>query len=245
MRIQVVPTAADFDRAVAMDVTRQVIAKPDSCIALATGTTTIGPHAQIVELARQEGVDYSQAKTTNLDEYVGLAASDPKSCRYRIDEQLLDLINIDKANTYVPNGLREPIEAEIDTFRQTLARFGGVDLMIVSIGTNGHIAFNEPGTPFGSTIYLADLADNTLDAKAEFFGDRGAVPRRGLTMGIRDVMQGRRVLLIAKGASKAEIIRQALTGPVTEDVPASVLQLHPNLTVILDAAAAALLQDAP
>jgi len=242
MRIKIEETTELFDRAVAMEVSRQVISKPNSLIGLATGTTTIGPHAWIARLARELGVDYSHAKTVNLDEYVGIAPENPKSCRYRIDEQLLNIINIDKDNTYVPDGLKTPIEDEIDIFKDTIDRFGGIDLQVLSIGTNGHIAFNEPGTPFGSSFYIAKLSEKTLDAKTGFFGgDRNVVPRAGITMGIKDIMNVKRVLLIAKGKSKARIIKATLTGPVTEDVPASVLQLHPNLTVIMDAAAAALL----
>ena len=242
MHIKIEETEELFDRAVAMEVSRQVIAKPDSLIGLATGTTTIGPHSWLVRLARELGVDYSRVKTVNLDEYVGIASDDPKSCRYRIDEQLLNHINIDKRNTYVPDGLRIPIEDEIQVFRDTIDRFGGIDMQILSIGTNGHIAFNEPGTPFNKSLYIAKLSDSTLDAKTGFFGgDRNAVPRAGISMGIKDIMHARCVLLIAKGKSKANIMKETLTGRVTEDVPASVLQLHPALSVIMDADAAAFL----
>jgi len=242
MCIQIEKTAELFDQAVAMEISRQVIAKPDSLIGLVTGTTTIAPYAWAARFARELGIDYSRAKTINVDEYVGLAPEDPKSCRYRIDEQFLDLINIDKRNTYVPDGLKKPIEDELKVFQNTIDSFGGVDLLVLSIGTNGHIAFNEPGTPFSSSMYISMLSDSTLDAKTSFFGgNRDAVPRAGITMGIKDIMKVRRILLIAKGSSKAEIMKATLTGPITEEVPSSVLQLHPALSVIVDSDAAALL----
>ena len=243
MYIKIEETAELFDLAVAMAVSRQIMAKPDSLIGLATGTTTVGPHSWLVRLARELGVDYSRVKTVNLDEYVGLAADDPKSCRYRIDKQLLNHVNIDKSNTNVPDGLRTPIEDELQVFRDTIDRFGGIDLQILSIGTNGHIAFNEPGTPFGASLYIAKLSDSTLDAKTDFFGgDRNAVPRAGITMGLKDIMHARHVLLIAKGKNKAGIMKETLKGRITENVPASVLQLHPALSVIMDADAATFLR---
>lgn len=238
MKLTILDTETDFDREVALRVTRQIIVKPDSLIGIATGNTTLNVFSLMVKLHKELGIDYSKAKTCNLDEYVGIAASDSRSCRYRIDQSLLKHINIKYENTYVPNGLTQPPEAELKTFRETVERFGGIDLQILSIGTNGHIAFNEPGTPFESTYRLAPISENTVEDKKGLFGGRESVPRFGISMGIRDVMAARKILLVAKGKSKAPIIQKILSGVLTTDVPATVVILHPNLEIVIDREAA-------
>ena len=238
MTITILETELDFDREVAARVSKQVLVKPDSLIGLATGNTTINLFNWMVRFHKELGIDYSRAKTCNLDEYVGIAAEDKRSCRYRIDELLLKQINIGYKNTYVPNGMIQPPESELKVFKETVELFGGIDLQILSIGTNGHIAFNEPGTPFDSTYRIAPIAQSTVEAKAAMFGGSENVPRFGITMGIKDIMAARKILLVAKGSSKAPVIKKILSGVLTVDVPASVLILHPNLEVIIDREAA-------
>ncbi|MDR3173208.1 MAG: glucosamine-6-phosphate deaminase [Treponema sp.] len=218
--------------------TRQAIRKPDTFFALATGDTTKGMYTLAAALHRDLGVDYSSCKTCNLDEYAGLPAEDKHSCRYRINDVLLNRINIKMENTYVPDGLRDPPEKEIEVFRETIERFGGIDLLILGVGNNGHIGFNEPGTPFDSGFRVAPISQNTRKDKSGMFGGSEEVPRFGITMGIRDIMMAREILLLAKGKNKAAVVCQIVRGPLTEDVPATVLRLHPALTIMVDGEAA-------
>ena len=239
MTLTILDTESDFDREVAVRATKQVLLKPDSLIGLATGNTTLNIFSWMIKFHRELGIDYSKAKTCNLDEYVGVAANDSRSCRYRVNQSLLSHINIKYDNTYVPNGLTQPPEQELKVFKETVEGFGGIDLQILSIGENGHIAFNEPGTPFDTTYRIAPIAQSTVEAKADLFGGRESVPRYGLTMGIRDIMAARKIILVAKGSNKAPIMKKVLNGVLTTDVPASVLLLHPNLEIVIDRLAAA------
>ena len=244
MTVKILEAENDFDREAASRVTAQILLKPDSLIGLATGTTTLNLFDWMVKFHKEFAVDYSRVKTCNLDEYVGLAPEDKRSCRYRIDQSLLKRVNIRYENTYVPNGITEPPEQELRVFKETVEKFGGMDLLILSIGENGHIAFNEPGTPFDSTYRIAPIAQSTIEAKAAFFGGQENVPRYGLTMGIRDIMMARKILLVAKGSNKAQIIKNILSGVLTVENPASVLILHPNLEIVIDRQAAGLISTA-
>jgi len=241
MQLIIKETEDSFHREAAMHVTRQVLRKPDSTIGLATGNTTEGIYRWMIRLHKELSIDYSQCKTCNLDEYAGVSPDDPASCNYRIRDGLLNHININPENTYVPNSLRSPPELELDVFKNKVDAFGGVDLQIIAVGQNGHIAFNEPGTPFGSTYNVAQIPQSTVAARAGIFGGAGKVPRLGITMGISDIMMSRNILLVASGAGKAEIVRQVLYEPITEDVPATVLRLHPSVVFIIDSAAASAL----
>lgn len=240
MKLQIVKSAGDCDREAALRISRQVLQKPDSLIGLATGDTTTTVFDWVVRLHHELGVDYSRARTCNLDEYLGVDPKSPKSCRYRVNERFLDRINIDLNNTYVPDGLAEP-QAELARFERLVEDWGGIDLQVLSIGTNGHIAFNEPGTPFESSYWLAPISESTKKAKAGLFGGEQNVPKFGISMGIRDIMMARRILLIAKGAHKAQVMKAILHGPLTTDVPASVLMLHPCVDAVIDSDAASLL----
>ena len=230
-----------FDLEGALFFTRQALKKPDTTFGIATGETTRNMYALVAELHKKLKVDYSLCKTCNLDEYVGIAANDKRSCCYRINELLLHQINIKPENTYIPNGLSEPPEKELDTFREKIAHFGGMDFLILGIGTNGHIAFNEPGTPFDSSCHITPISEKTRKDKAFFFGGLDQVPAFGITMGIRDIMMAREILVVAKGSDKAEVIRRIVREPMTMDVPASVLRIHPALTMLIDKDAASLL----
>jgi glucosamine-6-phosphate deaminase len=241
LKLITLETSQSFDREAALFFTRQAVKNPDSFFALATGDTTKNMYALVADLHRELGVDYSSCKTCNLDEYVGLAMDDKRSCRYRINETLLSKINIKIENTYVPNGLCNPPERELEIFRDTIQRFGGIDLLILGIGNNGHVGFNEPGTSFDSTFRIAPISQNTQKDKSGMFNGMDNVPRFGITMGIRDIMMARNILLLAKGKGKAGVIRQIVHGPLSEDIPATVVRLHPSLTIIIDDEAASLL----
>ncbi len=238
MKVTIKESCEEFYDEAAAEVSRQIIRKPDSVIGLATGNTTVGIYKSMVRMHKDLKIDYSKVTTINLDEYVGVGSNLPVSCYYRICKELLDDINIDKNNVYVPNGITEPVDKECEIFERKLATCGGIDLQVLSIGENGHIAFNEPGTAFDTKIHIADISNATIEAKADLFGSKEKVPRKGITMGIRTIMMAKKIMLVANGRRKANIIFKTLFGPITEDVPSSVLQLHPGLIVILDKEAA-------
>jgi len=242
MQLVIAKTERDFHRDAAARVSRQVLKKPDSLIGLATGGTTLGIHQWMIRFHRELGIDYSQCKTCNLDEYIGVSADDPSSCRYRINNELLNHLNIRPENTYVPDGLCSSPKAELEIFKKTVEGFGGIDLQVLSIGQNGHIAFNEPGTSFDSTYHLAPISKSTVEAKAGLFGGEDRVPKQGISMGIRDIMAAKALLVVASGEHKAEVVQHVINGPITEDIPATIVRLHPYVTIIIDQAAAKLLR---
>jgi len=237
VRIIVEDTEEQFHVASALEVTKQVVAKPDSVVTFAGGETTVGLHRELIHLCRQWRIDFSRMKAFTLDEYVGLSPDDPRSVSYRIRHQVLNHIGVRSDHIYMPDGMVEDLLKACAIYDRLLDEHP-VDLEILGIGSNGHIGFNEPGTPFHLDTHVCNLASRTAQDKAGFFGEVGSVPVQGITVGIRRIMRSKQILLLAKGKGKSEIIRQALMGPITTDVPASVLQLHPNLTIILDQAAA-------
>jgi len=241
MRIIITETVDAFHKEAAVHISRQVLMKPESLIGFATGDTTVGIHEWMIRYHRETGVDYSRSKACILDEYVGVAANDPRGCCWRIKDGLFNHLNILPENIYIPDGMSVPPEKELHVFEKTIKSFGGIDLQVLSIGQNGHIAFNEPGTPFDSSYRLAPISQSTVKAKAKLFGGEDKVPRTGISMGIRDIMMAKMILLVASGSHKSEVIRQIVQGPLTENVPATVLRLHPNVLVIIDKAAASLL----
>lgn len=213
-------------------------AKPDAILGLATGSTPLGLYGELARLTEQGEISFKQARSFNLDEYVGLAPTHDQSYRYFMNENLFNKVDIIPENTRVPSGTDIAKAAEYD---DEIAKAGGIDLQLLGIGNNGHIGFNEPNTPFGSRTHLVDLTESTRQANARFFASIDEVPTQAVTMGIRTVMNAKSIVLIAIGKAKADIIQKTLCGPVTEAVPASVLQLHPDVTVYLDHEAASLL----
>ncbi len=213
-------------------------AKPNAVLGYATGSTPLGLYAELVRLNKAGALDYTNVTTFNLDEYAGLDGTHDQSYRYFMNKNLFEHINIDLARTHVPSGL--DIAAAADYDRQIEAA-GGIDLQLLGIGNNGHIGFNEPFTSFGSRTHLVDLTESTREANKRFFASIDDVPTQAVTMGVRTVMNARAVILMAIGKGKADIINKTVNGPVTEEVPASVLQLHPDCEIYLDHEAASLL----
>ena len=213
-------------------------AKPNAVLGYATGSTPLGLYAELVRLNKAGALDYTNVTTFNLDEYAGLDGTHDQSYRYFMNKNLFEHINIDLNRTHVPSGL--DIAAAADYDRQIEAA-GGIDLQLLGIGNNGHIGFNEPFTPFGSRTHLVDLTESTREANKRFFASIDDVPTQAVTMGVRTVMNARAVILMAIGKGKADIINKTVNGPVTEEVPASVLQLHPDCELYLDHEAASLL----
>ncbi|NLC43112.1 MAG: glucosamine-6-phosphate deaminase [Clostridiales bacterium] len=232
-------TTEECDQKGAQEIIQQIKEKPNTVLGLATGSTPIGLYRNLVKSYRNDELSFSQVRTYNLDEYVGIPQEHPCSYYYFMQENLFKDIDIPPENVSLPNGNAEDLEAECKNYEERITDAGGIDLQVLGIGHNGHIGFNEPGTPFGSVTQLTDLTQSTIQANSRFFENEDQVPRQAISMGIKTIMQARKILLFAKGGDKAEIMKKALQGPVTPEVPASILQLHPNLYVFVDKAAGA------
>lgn len=214
--------------------------KPDAVLGLATGSTPLGLYAQLVALYRAGEISFAQATSFNLDEHVDLPPTHDQSYRYFMEKNLFSQIDLPQARIHVPSGL-DVSEAALAAYDEAIEAAGGIDLQLLGLGGNGHIGFNEPGTPFALGTHVVALTERTRRDNARFFASLDEVPTHAATMGVRTVMHARAILLLAFGRAKAEALAAALTGPVTPDVPASVLQLHPDVTVFCDKEAAALL----
>jgi glucosamine-6-phosphate deaminase len=222
----------DMSRKAANIISAQVILYPYSVLGLATGSSPVGTYEQLVEWYNKGDIDFSNVTTVNLDEYVGLDGSSEQSYRHFMNEHLFDKVNIDKSRTFVPNGKAEDLDAECRRYDDLIASLGGIDMQLLGIGHNGHIGFNEPSEAFEKTTHCIDLKPSTIEANKVFFDSVDEVPRQALTMGIKSIMQAKKVLLIVNKEDKKDIFEEALFGPVTPEVPASILQLHPDLTVV-------------
>lgn len=232
--------AADYlsmCRKAANIISAQVILFPNSVIGLATGSTPLGVYKQLSEWYEKGDLDFAKVCTVNLDEYCGLASFNVQSYRYYMNANLFNKINILPQNTYLPNGSAKDYRQECVRYDQLIAHLGGIDLQLLGIGHNGHIGFNEPNRAFNKMTHKVRLSQKTIEANARFFDNRGEVPRYAITMGMRAIMQAKKILLVAGGQEKADILYQALQGPITPRIPASILQLHPDLTVVGDTAA--------
>lgn len=241
MRIYIGKDYEEMSRIAANVLSAQVTMKPDCVLGLATGSTPIGTYKVLIDRCAKGDLDFSQVKSINLDEYVGLSGEHDQSYRYFMNHNLFDHINIDKANTNVPNGLAEDLDAECERYNGIINTLGPIDVQVLGMGHNGHIGFNEPSDVFELETHKVELAQTTIDANARFFANADEVPRQALTMGIKTIMQAKKVLVVANGKGKAEIVKKAFTGPVTPQVPASILQMHPDVVVVLDEEAASLL----
>ena len=241
MQVMVTASGQEFCAKAANQVAAVLTLKPDAVLGLATGETPGGMYEELAARYQRGEIDFSACSTVNLDEYCGLAGTDAHSYRYYMDKHLFERVNIRREHTHLPDGMAADVEAECRAYDALLDQLGGMDLLVLGIGHDGHIGFNEPGSGLTARTHCAELAERTVEANQRFFERREDVPRRAITLGIADIMAARRIMLLASGADKAEAVRAALTGPVTTNVPASLLQLHPRLTVILDSAAASTL----
>lgn len=210
----------------------QVIVKPCSVLGLATGSSPLGTYENIVRAYEDGCVDFKDVKSVNLDEYVGLSCEHEQSYRKFMNDNLFSKINIPIEHTHVPNGCAVDIEKEAEDYDKLIKSLGGIDLQLLGIGLDGHIGFNEPDNVFIKETHKVSLDESTIDANARFFASRDDVPKSAITMGMEGIMKAKKVLLIANGAGKKEIVEKAFFGPITPRVPASILQLHPDLTVI-------------
>ena len=221
----------------------QVLLKPRCVLGLATGSSPIGTYQKLIEAYRQGRLDFSQVRTVNLDEYCGLTGDNPQSYRYFMDHQLFSQVNIPRENTFLPDGMAQDMEEESRRYEALVASLGGVDLQLLGIGHNGHIGFNEPSESYIKETHRVTLNQKTIDANSRFFASKDEVPRYAVTMGIGSIMKAKKVLLVANGAGKAEILYQSLFGPITPEVPASILQVHPDVTIVGDEEAMSVIRE--
>jgi glucosamine-6-phosphate deaminase len=224
-------------------VARELRANPHLVLGLATGKTMELVYRHLVRLHQDEHLDFSLCSTFNLDEYVGLFPSDPNSYRHYMEHHLFRHVNIDPRNTHLPNGMAGDLEAECRHYEGLIQRFGGIDLQLLGIGRAGHIGFNEPLSALRSRTRVKALTPTTMKQNAALFGGEEQMPRRAITMGVGTIIEARRCLLLATGDTKAEVVAQAVEGPITSMVTASALQLHPRCTVVVDEEAAGQLRE--
>jgi glucosamine-6-phosphate deaminase len=238
MEVIVRPTPDAAANLAARIIARELRANPQLVLGLATGRTMEAVYGQLVRLRREEGLDFSLCRTFNLDEYVGLFPSDPNSYRHYMNHHLFRHVNVDSRNTYLPNGLATDLDEECRRYEATIKRFGGIDLQVLGIGKAGHIGFNEPLSALRSRTRVKALTPTTLKQNAPMFGGEDKMPRRAITMGVGTIQESRRCVLLATGASKANVIAKAVEGPITSMISATALQLHARCTVIVDEEAA-------
>ena len=237
MKIYKAKDYKDMSRKAANIISAQVIMKPNCVLGLATGSTPIGTYAQLVEWYNKGDLDFSEVTTVNLDEYKGLPRTNDQSYYYFMHQHLFERVNIDPERTNVPNGMEPDAEKECGRYEELIRSLGGVDLQLLGLGHNGHIGFNEPGEAFEKETHCVDLTESTIEANKRFFASADDVPKQAYTMGIKTIMQAKKILIVVNGENKADIVERAFFGPVTPEVPASILQLHNDVTLVGDEAA--------
>ena len=239
MRVYCAKDYNHASRVAANIISAQVIIKPDCVLGLATGSTPIGTYEELIRRYEKGDLDFSKVHSINLDEYRGLSPENDQSYRYFMNKHLFDKINIDKKNTYVPDGLEPDKEKACRDYEEIIRVHGGVDLQVLGLGHNGHIGFNEPGSVFEKETHCVTLSETTREANARFFSSMDEVPTEAYTMGIGSIMQAKKIIVIVTGEGKREIVKKAFQGPITPDVQASVLQLHNDVILVGDEAALA------
>lgn len=243
MRIYQGKDYKDLSEKAAEIISAEIFMNPKAVLGLATGSTPIGTYEELVKLYEQGKIDFSQVTSINLDEYKGLGPDDDQSYRYFMNYHLFDHVNIDKNNTYVPNGLEKDSSKACKEYNELIEKVGGADLQVLGLGGNGHIGFNEPGEEFDKETHCVKLAESTIEANSRFFVSKEEVPTEAYSMGIKNIMSAKKILLIATGKRKAEALYNALYGPITPKVPASILQLHNDLAVFADSEALSIIKE--
>lgn len=227
----------ELSRKAANIISAQVIMKPNCVLGLATGSSPVGTYQQLIEGYEKGDLDFSEVSSVNLDEYRGLDPENDQSYRYFMNTNLFDHINIDKTRTFVPNGLEPDADKACADYDKIIEEMGGIDLQLLGLGHNGHIGFNEPADAFTKGTNCVDLTQSTIEANKRFFESEDDVPRQAYTMGIGSIMRAKKILVVVSGEDKAEILKKVVEGPITPQVPASVLQLHPDVVIVADEAA--------
>ena len=237
MKIYKTKNYEEMSKKAAHIIASQVILNPDCVLGLATGSTPVGTYKNLIEWYNNGDLDFSQITSCNLDEYRGLSGEHDQSYRYFMNHNLFDHVNIRKECTYVPDGLEEDSDKAARDYDQIIADQGGIDLQLLGLGHNGHIGFDEPADEFPKGTHVVDLTESTIQANKRFFASEADVPRQAYTMGIGTIMSAKKILVVVSGEDKAEILNKVINGPITPQVPASILQLHPDVTIVADEAA--------
>lgn len=241
MRIIVVENYEEMSKKAAMMIASQVMLKPNSVLGLATGDTPLGMYKELIKLYNKNQVDFKEVKTFNLDEYYGLNRENPQSYYSYMNVNLFNNINIIRENINVPNGMAMNVDAVCSDYEDKIKEASGIDMQVLGIGGNGHIGFNEPDVNFEAQTHLVNLDEETIQANSRFFDSIEDVPVKAISMGIKTIMNSKKIILLANGISKAKAIERAVKGKISPKVPASILQLHNDVTIILDSEAASLL----
>lgn len=239
-------SAKNYDhmsRKAANIISAQIILNPRSVLGLATGSTPIGIYNQLIDWYKKGDLDFSECHAVNLDEYVGLPSTSDQSYAYFMYENLFKSVNIKMENTNIPDGMNKDVDAECERYNNVIKALGGVDIQLLGIGHNGHIGFNEPDEVFEKETHCVTLTQDTIDANARFFDNVDDIPRKAYTMGIKSIMNAKKVLLVASGSAKAEILYKTVAGSINPSVPASVLQLHNDVTIVADEDALAIIKE--
>ncbi len=234
MKIYETKDYQEMSRQAANILSAQVILKPDCVLGLATGSTPIGTYDQLVDWYNKGDVDFSQVRTVNLDEYRGLTRDNDQSYYYFMHKHLFDRVNIKLENTNVPDGTQEDAEKECARYEALIESMGGVDIQLLGLGHNGHIGFNEPCDSFPQDVHVVDLTESTIEANKRFFASADDVPKQAYTMGVGTILRAKAILLVVSGKDKAEALNAVVNGPITPQVPGSVLRLHPNVIIVAD-----------
>lgn len=243
MRIIITENYDDMSNVATDIIAAQLILNPDSVLGLATGSTPTGMYEGLVKLYNEGRIDFKDVVTFNLDEYCGLPDENDQSYHYFMDKNLLSKVNVAPENINIPSGVADDMEKTCVEYDEKIQSFGGTDIQVLGIGVNGHIGFNEPGDVFVGETHIIDLDETTIEANARFFEKKDDVPKQAITMGMRSIMSAGRILLMASGSGKAKAIYDAIKGPITPLVPASILQLHEDVIVVVDKEAAKLITD--
>jgi glucosamine-6-phosphate deaminase len=243
VRIVIAKDYEDMSARAARIVAGQIYLKPNSVLGLATGGTPLSMYKELIRVHQEVGLDFSEVISFNLDEYLGLPIDDEQSYYYYMYQNFFNHVNIKKENTYIPNGMVEDVELECHNYDKGIQKRGGIDLQVLGIGNNGHIGFNEPDIKFEATTHKVKLDEETINANARFFNTLEEVPQFAISMGIKTIMHAKKILLLANGESKAEVLYRALFDGITPEIPASILQLHQDVTVIVEENAAKFLKD--
>lgn len=237
MELYVTENYEEMSRKTANIISAQIIMKPDSVLGLATGSTPIGTYKQLIDWYRKGDLDFSKVRAVNLDEYKGLDKNNEQSYAYFMKQNLFENINIDTNKVFIPNGKEEDSDKACKEYDETIANLGGIDLQLLGLGHNGHIGFNEPSEYFEKGTHCVKLSKTTIEANARFFRTINEVPTQAYTMGIKSIMMAKKIVVVVSGEDKADITNKAFFEKVTAIVPASILQLHPNVSLIADVAA--------
>ncbi len=238
MRIIVATNYDEMSKKAADIVASQIILKPESVVGLATGGTPVGFYRELIKIHKDGKFSFKEVKTFNLDEYYGLDKENTQSYHYYMMDNLFKHIDISIENVNIPNGMAKDIEVECRAYEAKIKSAGGIDIQVLGIGTNGHIGFNEPDVKFEAITHLVKLDEETIEANSRFFNSIEEVPKSAISMGIKTIMHAKKIVLLASGSEKAKVIERMMNGDITPDLPASILQLHPDVTLILDKDAA-------